>query len=204
MTIPPEIVLAATVAIVSFLGATAAVFRFAPNYLQKRIDLSLETQAAKIKDETSEKNADIEERHAISTLLLAMSGNLEALTRAFVGQQAAQGNTANEIRANTQAITSITEQNQELNKQFNQLLDTGSKPLQDLHGKIDQLRREVIGTIATREEDKARLEKVITDATEVITSSTLIVKLAQEKLADVKRKTDSQSIPVISPSSVQL
>lgn len=189
MVIPPEIILAATVAVVTLLGTITAVLRFMPPYLQKRIDLSLEAQSTRIKEESNEKTADIEERRAISALLLAMSGNLKALTDAFVNQQAAHTAQSGEIKANTQAITSITEQNHELTLKFSELLDTGSKPLQELHGKIDALRTEVVNTFGSKDEDKARLEKVITEATEAIISSTLIVKLAKEKLEDAKKAT---------------
>lgn len=189
MVISPETVAALQAVGLAALIAIAAIIRFLPNYMQKRIDLSLEAQSTRIKEESNEKTADIEERRAISALLLAMSGNLKALTDAFVNQQAAHTAQSGEIKANTQVLTSITEQNHELTQKFSQLLDTGSRPLQELHGKIDALRVEVIGTIGSRDEDKARLEKVITEATEAIISSTLIVKLAKEKLEDAKRST---------------
>lgn len=185
MVISPETVAALQAVGLAALIAIAAIIRFLPNYMQKRIDLSLEAQSTRIKEESNEKTADIEERRAISALLLAMSGNLKALTDAFVNQQAAHTAQSGEIKA----LTSITEQNHELTQKFSQLLDTGSRPLQELHGKIDALRVEVIGTIGSRDEDKARLEKVITEATEAIISSTLIVKLAKEKLEDAKRST---------------
>lgn len=196
MTITPELAFAITTTLIVVITSVGAVFKFLPGVVQKRVELSLAAETAKIKQDGDKLTADIEEQRATSALLLAMSGtltaqsgNLDALTKAVVGQQTTQ-------HANTQAIISLTEQGSETARGVDTLLDTGGPALQALiktvdgmDGKLNAITTDSQTTATQNEVTRLKLEKLITDANQLFTHIQVFLTAAEAKLQDVKKKT---------------
>lgn len=213
MTISPELGIAITAAVISVLGAIAAIARFVPPLVKRHFDNLQQSQSQEVEDRRKRMEAELEQQRANSALLLSMANNLDTLTKAVVKQQEIDTDNKLALDANTKAITSITEQNAEVVKRFDQLLDTGSKPLRDLHDKFNTMAKDLVSIRTDTEAlktntDRAaielaasrlQLEQFVGEGNEIMNSLKVLVALAEDKLRDIRKATSE--ISAITPNS---
>lgn len=221
---PPELATAIVGAIISAVVAMGATAALLPRFMDSRMEIYKKAQEAKIAtakqisdnaiDQARQEREAAEEQRKqfgrlIDSLINERSANTEqqqVMVKALTGSVNILDGMAKELRANTSVSTEGVKEIGELTDRFDELLDTGSKPLQALGKRVDELATGVSAIITNQRDTTEKVNYIHEKIAEIVSlKSTLdiMLKVAEAKLEDVRKATgDNPSVSlVITPSA---
>lgn len=218
---PQEIVSALVGFVVAAIGVGVAFAALLPSYVKRQMDIRQKAQENKIAEEQEKSKSAFEEAHQerenaeeqrkqfgrlIDSLISERAGQSqqqEVMIKALTNSVTVQGRQmeimdamAKELRANTNVTTEGVKEIGDLSNRIDELLDTGSKPLQKLTVKVDELGKNVASVVEKQNDTSEKvnfIHKQIVEINALKTSLEVMLSVAQAKLDDVRKATTESS-----------
>jgi uncharacterized protein YoxC len=221
---PAELSSAIVGAVIAAVVAMGAAFALLPPFMKKQMELYQTKQEGQIKiekkrseeaiEETRRERAATEERdkqfvRLVDSLISERDSNQQqqgAMVRALTSSVTVLDGMAKELHANTNVTTEGTKEIGELTNRFDVLLDTGSKPLQQLSKDVASLAKGVSEVISTQKDTTGKVNYIHEKIAEIVSLKNtleIMLKVAEAKLEDVRKTTGDSPVVdlIITPSS---
>lgn len=213
MNIDPRILDAIIGFIVQALLFGGAIFIFLPKLMDtklqehsREIDLRYKERLQVLDEKATDsqiKSAEAAAQQVVLQGLVDNTGDLvksiSVMARNTISDLSERVEMRKTVSANTEALTSQVEAIGEFGTTLNNLLDTGSKPLQEANNKLDKLVLSVLEVKTTQAESATKLESILSKIAELQLTLSITKRVAEEKLQEVKEAT-AEVKAVIVPS----
>lgn len=214
---PPEVSNALVGAIVATITAMAAAAALLPPYIKRQMDIRQKAQEAKLLDEQKKsddalaeakqaREAEVEQRKQFSRLIdtlinerTGVDAQQEVMVKALTNSVTVQGRqmeildtVAKELRANTNVTTEGVKTISELSDEINILLDTGSKPMQNLSKQIAELGLNIASVVTGQQGVTQKVDFIhdqLNKIIELINALEIMKLVAEAKLEDARKIT---------------
>lgn len=214
---PPEVSNALVGAIVATITAMAAAAALLPPYIKRQMDIRQKAQEAKLLDEQKKsddalaeakqaREAEVEQRKQFSRLIdtlinerTGVAAQQEVMVKALTNSVTVQGRqmeildtVAKELRANTNVTTAGVKTIGELSDEINILLDTGSKPMQNLSKQIAELGLNIASVVTGQQGVTQKVDFIhdqLNKIIELINALEIMKLVAEAKLEDARKIT---------------
>lgn len=214
---PPEVSNALVGAIVATITAMAAAAALLPPYIKRQMDIRQKAQEAKLLDEQKKsddalaeakqaREAEVEQRKQFSRLIdtlinerTGVAAQQEVMVKALTNSVTVQGRqmeildtVAKELRANTNVTTAGVKTIGELSDGIHILLDTGSKPMQNLSKQIAELGLNIASVVTGQQGVTQKVDFIhdqLNKIIELINALEIMKLVAEAKLEDARKIT---------------
>lgn len=214
---PPEVSNALVGAIVATITAMAAAAALLPPYIKRQMDIRQKAQEAKLLDEQKKsddalaeakqaREAEVEQRKQFSRLIdtlinerTGVAAQQEVMVKALTNSVTVQGRqmeildtVAKELRANTNVTTAGVKTIGELSDEINILLDTGSKPMQNLSKQVAELGLNIASVVTGQQGVTQKVDFIhdqLNKIIELINALEIMKLVAEAKLEDARKIT---------------
>jgi len=211
---PPELssaIVGAVIAAVVAMGAAAALL---PPFIKRQMNIHQTSQEDRIAIEKKKSEDALEEAHqerlaaevqrnqfsrlvdSLITEREAQTKQQEVMVRALTGSVSVLDSMSKELRANTQITGEIPKELGALTERFDVLLDTGSKPLQELKIDVKELAKGLSAVTASQRDTTEKINFIHEKILEIVTmrgTLDVLQKLAEAKLDDVRKSTEENN-----------
>lgn len=214
---PPEVSNALVGAIVATITAMAAAAALLPPYIKRQMDIRQKAQEAKLLDEQKKsddalaeakqaREAEVEQRKQFSRLIdtlinerTGVAAQQEVMVKALTNSVTVQGRqmeildtVAKELRANTNVTTAGVKTIGELSDGIHILLDTGSKPMQNLSKQIAELGLNIASVVTGQQGVTQKVDFIhdqLNKIIDLINALEIMKLVAEAKLEDARKIT---------------
>lgn len=209
--------------VITAILTAGAVIKLLPPFIKRQMDIYQKSQEDKIaiekkkgedalEEARQERLSADEQRKQFSRLVDSLiaeresqSKQSEVMVKALTGSVAVLDGMKQELRANTSITSEIPKELGALTDRFDELLDTGSKPLQELRNDVKELGKGVaeIKTSQRDTTDKVNfIHEKIVEINALKTSLEVMLSVAQAKLEDIRKATDENNkVNLVIPST---
>lgn len=213
MNIDPRILDGLILVITALLGALGGSLAVIPRRFDARLEIYRQEQETKnkerlqeIDDKATEARLKVEAATAEREVLKGLVANhgelvnsISIMARNIVSDLSERVEMRKTVQANTEALTSQVEAVGEFGDRLDDLLATGSKPLQEANGKLDRIIVSILEVKTGQAESATKLEVLIRQITELQSTLNVAKNVAVEKLTEIKEST-GEVTAVLKPS----